>query len=443
MKKLLFALLFFAAISSAYSQSGMKFVEFAMKLDPYFDKLLIEDIQKQLPKGTDYTIWGWDVGDFSGDGYFDVAFTVKKSSERGRTVHVYQFVDVDGFLIEVNRISKQFVELPLEIGVVIRNNTCYVTEKKEKFNWKIIGYSFDKGSIILEDEFHTHRIGDLTHESYHNYRKLRNNEKYLVTRTGEETFYRDYMTIPSYPRGKTIYQGYTEEAETDFIDYVHAGAWDWKGAVDASFKVSSAYDEQNLFFTVKVFDDNVVVRECDTCIADNIDIWFDVNIPVENGDRFMIREDNKISFRNISDKGMYRFSFYPGDFVNEQAYVKIGTNDNLNSFQRIETRNIKAVANLHSDGYIIKFKIPFAVLGYPSNPVQRNEVLEMGCTVIVNDYDNKFRPEEKSEIATSAFIPNNPSTFGSLLVIPHDLWYGEAENIYRQPIIENLLEYGF
>lgn len=443
MKKLILTSIFIFASFYLHSQSGMQFNEFAVKLDPYFDRLLIEDIRNQLPKGTEYIIWGWDVGDYSGDSYYDLAFALKKRSEKGRTLHVYQFVDIDGFLVKVNQFKKEFVELPLEIGVVIRNNTCYITEKQEKFNWTIDGYTFDKGSLMLSDEFHTQKIGELTHERYINYVNLRNTEKYLNTRTGEETFFRDYMTLPSYPRGKKVYQGFTEFVTVGFIDYVHAGAWHWEGAEDLSIRASSAFDETYVYFTVQVRDDEVVIQDCDTCIADNVEIWFDVNLPDDNGDRFMEQSGNLIKFRNYSEAGIYRFSFYPGDFINTPAFVKIGTNDNMNSFQRIETRNIKAVADLTEEGYIIKFKIPFAVLGFPSNPIKSNDFLEMGCTIIANDYDNGFRPEEHTQIATSAFIPNNPSTFGSLLIIPQNQWYGESNNIYRQSIIENLKEYGF
>lgn len=443
MKKYWIFFVFTATYFNLYAQSGMFFSEFAEKLDPYFDKLLIEDIRNQLPKGSDYIIWGWDVGDYSGDSYFDLAFAIKKKTEKGRTLHVYQFVDIDGFLVKVNQFKMEFFELPLEIGVVIRNNTCYITEKQEKFNWSITGYTYSDGSLMLSDKFHTHRIGDLTHESYINYVNLRNYEKYLLTKSGEETFYRDYMILPSYPRGKIIYKGFTPELNTNFIDYVHSGAWHWTGAEDLSMVVSSAYDEQYLYFTANVTDEKVVIQECDTCIADNVEIWFDVNNFDDSGDRFMNLDGNTINFRNSATDGIYRFSFYPGDFVNTQAYVKIGTNDNMNSFQKIETRNIKAVANLTETGYIIKFKIPFAVLGYPSNPISREDFLEMGCTIIANDYDNSFRPEEHTEIATSAFIPYNPSTFGALLVVPYELWYGESENIYKQSIIENLREYGF
>jgi hypothetical protein len=72
-----------------------------------------------------------------------------------------------------------------------------------------------------------------------------------------------------------------------------------------------------------------------------------------------------------------------------------------------------------------------------------DEFYEIGCTFVVIDYDNEYRPEEKTEIATSAFIPYDPSTYGSLILIPDGKWYGKSENIFTEDVIKNLFEYGF
>jgi len=436
--------IFFIIISTnAHSQSGLKFVELAQRLEPYFDRLLIEDVRRQLPQGVDYSFWGYDVGDFSGDEYPDLAVSLRLAGDRSRNMQVYLFVDIDGFLRRVAHHTYQFVELPLEIGVVIRNNTCFVTKKFEEHNWKMDGFTFDNGSILHNELFTTQRIGDLTHERVRNYQTLRNTERYLNTRSGRELFFRDFLAIPSYKRGRLIYKGYYSETVSDFTDYVHDGAYDWKGPEDCSFAITSAYDDDFLYFTINVFDEAVVTQNCDTCIADQIEAWFDVGA-VGATDRFTEGSGNRINFRTSSTSGLYKITIIPGNFLDKEPSIRVSTNDELSDIQKLDSKLIKAVANLLDDslGYVVRVRIPFTLFGFESNPIN-DDFFELGCTFVVIDYDNEFRPEEKTEIATSAFVPFDPSTYGSLILVPDDKWYGQTENIFTEDIIKNLTEYGF
>lgn len=427
----------------ANAQSGMKFAELARRLEQYYDKELIQDVQNQLPQGSDYTIWGWDVGDFSGDGNPDVAMSVRVSAQKGRTMQVYLFVDLDGYLVKVGQYPFEFVEMPLEIGVVIRDNACYVTEKRKQFDWMIIGYRFDNGSIINLDRFTTNRVGEFTHETYTNYITLQNREKFLYTRNGKTKQLTDYLTIPSYSRGRLVYKGFQNEPRSFNVDYVPRGAWDWKGEEDLSFKVGSAYDDEFLYMTINVKDDQVVTQKCDTCIHDKIDVWFDMNPVAENQSRAAIIRNEKVDFRTKAESGLFCISLNPGNFFDKKASVTVSSTDNLEAFQKIAATNIKVISDLTKDGYVIKFKVPFMLLGIQGNPVESGKITEYGCSIVVVDYDNEFRPEEVTEKSNSMFSAEYPGTYGSLLLIPDNMWYGNTENIYREDIIKALLEYGF
>ncbi|MBK7185022.1 MAG: hypothetical protein IPH85_03700 [Ignavibacteria bacterium] len=76
---------------SLSAQSGMEFDEFARKIDPYFAEDLIADVRSSMPQGSQYRIWGWDVGDFSGDGFYDLAMSVNILGTRKRECVVYLF----------------------------------------------------------------------------------------------------------------------------------------------------------------------------------------------------------------------------------------------------------------------------------------------------------------------------------------------------------------
>jgi hypothetical protein len=340
----------------------MRYPEFSARLNKYFPSLLLEDVEEQLPQTDNYTIWSWDVGDFSGDGFNDVAFTLRPSG-KSRIGVVYMFVNMDGYLTKVAAIDYTYVELPLEIGIVIKHNKCSVTKKNKKYDWIIRSYNFDNGTLMISDEFSTKRIETLTKEKRIDYKNLHNSEKYFTSRGEKVLFKADYMTIPSYSRNRKIYKGYNSDAGMVYVDYVYRGAFWWKGREDASYSVSSAYDHQYLYMTVDVNDDEVVTDSGKLKASDYLEIWFDIN--------------------------------------------------------------------------------PFIAFGYDGPPIKDNKIAEFGCTLILHDIDNEFRPEEGTCLSTSDFDSSNPSSYGSLMLIPEGIWYGETSNIYREGIIKKLNENGF
>lgn len=442
LKNLLFCLILLLLSINLNAQSGVKFPELVKRLDPYFDSSLIEDVRLQLPQGSDFNIWGYDVGDYSGDGYNDLALTLRLSGDRSRKMYLYLFVDIDGFLTKVGQFTYEFLELPLEIGVVIRDDKAIVTKKNKQYDWTMDAFTFDNGALTKSEVFATRRIGDLTYEKVRNFVDLHGSDKYIKTKNGQEVFYRKYLMLPSYHRGRKVYKGYNAEVYSDYIDYVHEGAYYWKGDKDCSFRASSAYDDNYLYFSVEVTDDAVVPQYCDTCITDMIEVWLDINIS-DGENRFTEpAKDNKVKFVDNSETGIYKFSVNPGNYLEKEPTIKVASSDEVTDEQKNEYKNLKAISNLTEEGYIIKFRIPFSLLGFNPNPLNK-DFIELGCSFVVIDYDNEFRPEEKTCISTSAFLPFDPSTYGSLILVPNNYWYGDSQNIYSDDIIKGLMEYGF
>ncbi len=463
MKKIILTIMMILAFfvsANLKAQGGKQFAEFAKQLEPYFDKLMIDDIKAQLPLSGDYKIWGWDVGDFSGDGYVDCALAIKLRTDKKKRMHVYLFADIDGFLKKIGHFPYYYVETPLEIGVSIANNEVGITRKSKKYFWDINSYTYHDGVVIHTSTFTTKRIGDLTYEKTVNYMNLTNIEKFVYTRSGEVAFLREYSTVLAYPRGKQIFKGYTKENFINDIDYVYFGAWDWEGDSDLSYRISAAYDTDYLYFTMNVSDEKIVVRSCDDCIVednggklsktcdscfcDYIDMWIDTYTPLDStSNRFMNIKNNRIQFRNSAERSVMKFTIYPGDFYSNEASVEIATNDYLDSYQRFDTRKLKATANLTDEGYVVKFRLPFTLLGFEGCPAYGENRVELGASFCVIDYDNKFRDGEKTELANSPLKPNNPTTYGSLLIMPYTSWYGESYNIFEIEMLQTLREYGF
>ncbi len=441
--QLVIALVFITVIN-LYSQSGISFNELASKLSPYFAKEQIEDVRKQLPESDSYKIWGWDVGDYSQDGYYDLALSIKLTKEKNKISNVLLFIDLQGFLTKVAEFTDEFIQLPLEIGVSIRYNTCYITKKNKENNWLIKGYTFENGALILKEKYETKRLGKYTYEKLEDFRHLRNTEKFLLTTNGETVFSINYLTLPSYPRNKLIYWGHQSEIYSNYIDYIVQGSYWWKGDEDCSYSVKSSYDDKFLYFTVKVKDDEIVYQKCDTCLADNVQVWFDVSYKTKLGKRIFDFDGDKLIFRKDNKKGMYSFSLYPGDFLFKKAYVKeIKTTDILYKFQTKEIQSIKVASSLTEDGYLIKFKIPFILLAMSGPLTDSDQMHEIGCSFVVTDVDNEFRPEEVSYLSTSILNHIDPSSYGTLVFIPPKQWYDEVINVYKLDILQTLNTYGF
>ena len=214
----------------------------------------------------------------------DLAFTVKLALKKTHC-QVYLFVDIDGFLERVSQFSYEYFELPLEIGIVIKDNTCFVTQKKKNSIGKLMAILQTRFYLLI-DYFSTFRFSNYTRETYHNYYTLLNTEKIYITRNGQDLFQTNYLTIPSYSRGKLLYHPYNIDAIANSIEYVHKGAYYWQGEDDASFSVKSAYCDEFLYFTIDIRDDKLVFPKCDTCICDYLEVWFDLNTPDSIGGRF-------------------------------------------------------------------------------------------------------------------------------------------------------------
>ncbi len=446
MRYYLIVILLFALVCRVHSQQGFKFVDLVQRLSPYFSEELINDVRQQLPQGTDYSIWGYDIGDFSNDGFYDLGLSIRLAGDKRKQMQVYLFVDLNGYLTKVAQFSYEYIEIPLEIGIVIRDNICYITKKAKQYNWSIRGYRFINGNLILWDEYKTTRFDNLTKETYNNYFNLLSTERYIRTNDGRERFNTKFMKIPSYPRGRQIYTGYNNLILCNDIDFVHKGAYYWKGENDASFTVKSSYNQNYLYMTINIIDDNVVIPRCDTCPGDYVSLWFDI-LPLytENNERFILKTNDKtIKFRTSTELGIYNISFFPGDFDEKKSYYKISSTDDFEGTQKIALRNIKVISLPTDSGFVMKLKIPFSMFGIDESIALENKFTEIGFTIVYHDFDNPFRPEEETEIASSAnFSPLNPSSYGALVIIPENMWYGENIYVFRDDIIKILQENGF
>ncbi|MCX8051830.1 MAG: hypothetical protein N3B17_08070 [Chlorobi bacterium] len=437
------AILLTSAIASA--QSGMTRDEFYRKLESYFDRELIGDLDSAFPDPRSVTFYSWDAGDFSGDGNYDLACVVRHRAEKDKRLWVYLFVDTDGFLTLVTRKEYRFVELPLEVGVVVRYGVCYVTEKLQQFNWRITGFRFDGIALLTVSEYRTQRVGSFTLDRSLDYMRLQIAERVTTTLTGNLAVERKCAVVPIYPRGVIPGHGYRRRAQASSIDYVQRGAYYWSGPDDCSTTLAGAYDTSYLYLTIAVRDDEVVTAYCDTCPADRLELWFDLYMPDSTLPSIALRREKRgVSIRRRPDAPLVGIGIHLGNFDAQPASVKLLVSDSsmLTRLRMKAFADVAIHAERQSEGYVVRLRIPWLLMSGDRIPPFRKPT-PLGVLVSITDVDNEFRPEEATIFCNAMYDPSIVATEGELVILPEGEGYGNVEYVYAERIVEQLQRGGF
>ncbi|MCX7936753.1 MAG: hypothetical protein RMK00_00295 [Bacteroidota bacterium] len=433
------------ATNLAFGQEGMRRDEFYRKLESYFDRELIGDLNRAFPNERDYTFYSWDAGDFSGDGNHDLACVVRHRAEKGKRLWVYLFADVDGFLTQIAVKEYRFVELPLEVGVVIRYGICYVTEKLQQYNWRIRGYRFDGIALVEVTTYETRRIAGYTVEQMISLSALERNERWIVTLSNAVVLERKCAVVPIYPRGFLPTHGYQRMARIQSVDYVLQGAFYWNGAEDCSVAMAGAYDTNYLYMTIAVRDDEVVSPYCDTCAADRLELWFDTYTGDTSLPSIAVRREKRgIAMRQRPDAPLVGLAVQLGNFSTKLPTAKLLLSDSsmLTRLRQKAFADVALYAERTLVGYIVRIRLPWMLLSSePIVPTSRPRTI--GLVLQIIDIDNEFRPEEATVLANAKYQPGVVATEGEIVLMPSGEQYGRVEYVYDDRIIEQLRRRGF
>lgn len=446
-KTFLFIVVIIAICNSAqvFPQTGMTFSEFKNKLQGYFIPEMISDIEKNLPQKINFTIWGWDIGDFSGDNNPDLAFTIKISQEKRKVVYTYLFVDIDGMLELVMNKPFEYFELPLEVGISIKNNSCSITQKKKNNHWAIETYRFENGIIYLLGNYSAERNLSFfleTNVDYINCRKKITYEN--ITGGNSNNFTSDFLFIPTYPRRKEIFKGYPSDATAKYVDYVTKGSYYWFGEQDASFTIRSSFDDKFIYFSFYFIDDIYIPKNCSNCLGDELHLWFDFNPTTNSLERIFKKSKSKFNLREKLDENIYQIQISIGNFFDIQPEIRsVNSSTILDEIQKSALKKIKLFCNPNDSGFVLKIRLPFELFGYEVPPISEEQIVTIGFTTIYVDVDNEFRSEEVSWIATSLYKDNKPSTFGELAFINDFKKFSFSHNIYLEAILKSIEDCGF
>lgn len=432
------------ALAGAVAQQGMTRAEFYGKIEAYFDRELIADLDQNFA-GNDYRFYSWDAGDFSGDGNYDLACAVRRPRDNSRRIFVYLFADIDGFLTRIAVKEYRFIELPLEVGVAIRYGVCYITEKLQQFDWRITGYKFDGIALIEVTTYRTQRIGNFTLEQTLSYTQLRRYERWSQTRSGNIVLERRCGVVPIYPRGVLPGHGYKRHAVMTSVDYVERGAFYWSGPDDCSMTVAGAYDSNYLYLAIEVRDDELVVGTCDSCPADRLEMWFDLYAADSLLPSIALRREKRgVSLRQQPDAPQVGIGVQLGNFGTVPPSVRLLVSDST-MLTRLRLRAMADVlphVERNATGYLLRIRIPWLILASQFLPPFHRRV-PIGVLLRVADVDNEFRPEETTLFDNAMYQAGIVSSEGELVLMPIDQQFGNVGYIFLDRIVEQLRRRGF
>jgi hypothetical protein len=419
----------------AASDYSITFEEFKKKLEGVFSEDQFASLRSFLPQ--DFEIWGYDVGDFSGDDEFDVAISVKPNDLKGKRVQVFFFVNDGPGFIEASTLQVGYFEIPIEVGFTVEHDVCFMTSKEQDHHWFITGYTFHNGSFVLVDRFEVGRrsIGgggtEIGYEVYNNYETLASRESFFNVSNGKLFLGAQYYTFPVYRVGRRPLPDFVTSLQDTSGKYFVGGKDNWRGPRDLGFSAGVVYDDSALYCHFRVIDDSLVVGTRDVADDDCVSLWFDLK-----ASRMNASSGTAPNFRLQPDSSVMSISISPGDFRARRPRVALLLHKEPSELQQHGINSISVTSTKRVDGYELMARIPFSLFDLVKPPSV------LGFTAEVNDVDGSNGDLRRTRIATSDLRDWDPSTFGVLRFIPEHASYGEVRNLSIEDLLLRLRDVG-
>jgi hypothetical protein len=446
-----------------------------------------EQLRTMITDYADARVWGLAIGDFTNDSLPDLAISIYDHGKGGNTVHVYFFENKNNQKLH-NCFEKEisFVESPIEVGLTVEGSVVTITRRTGSAHWEQEGYSIESGDVTLIDRFETNqevvasstsagKPRELGHEVYRNYENLRSRESYFTGSSGDALLAESFATFPAYNRSREIYPGYGHLFSDTSTDFILSGVGLRRNASDLSIRsLQTAYNDDYLYLAIRVRDDNVIGGQPKIDANDRVSFWFDTKYTGDrlNRDRRLLSMQGGFpTFRTTLDSMVSNITFalpaHPGK-VTQITYSSVNP---LNSLQQDGLKNVMAVMSYDTNGggavngYRVTLRIPFAFLGFETNPEHAYETpipfgsqedssvlissasitnaATLGFTALVYDVDDPSHPNEVTIQGTSKYEEGNPATLGTLVLEPSGQYYGEVRSTYLDKFHAGMTSAGY
>ncbi len=484
MKKVLLIALLLIAPCFVHAQ-GMPIDSLFDRLSQTFSKEQLASLHETLPiRYDDQRVWGLAIGDFSNDSLPDLAISLFDVNFNSRNVKVHLLRSEGSHFTDVFQKQYSYVETPIEVGLSVEGAVVSILQKFDESHWRQEGYTVYAGDVISIDELETRKedIPALTgknkamaHDLYRNFETLTTKESFYSTKDNLTMQKSLFYTFPAYNRLRYVYPGYGRDMNDSSSAFIVKGNIFRRDAKDLSIRRAlSAFDEEYMYFSISVRDDQVWGGNEKQEHNDRVTLWFDAF----KGDNRYLTKPKKGTipqFRTETDSTIYSVTFAMPAVLSQTPNLTVSSATNYTEQQREAITEIRATvirdtADGVVSGYTLKARIPFTYLGYESNPItayenrlaesqfgdgttkkktidevtpDHNDFPIIGFTTVVTDVDDPTHPEEITEQATSDFRSDNPSTFGELMLIPTGTFYGEVYPTYTRVLTDELIKAGY
>ncbi|HET9135833.1 MAG TPA: sugar-binding protein [Candidatus Kapabacteria bacterium] len=480
--KLLFLCLILPIIG--YSQ-GMPIDSLASRFSETFSASQVRSLRNALPiRYDDQRVWGLAVGDFSNDTLPDIAISLYDVNFAVREVTIHLLINEGDHFTDVFQKKYSYYETPIEVGLSTEGSVVSVLQKSDESHWHQEGYTFYAGDLISIDDFDDHKedipalMGKnnkaMGHNLYRNFENLYSKEIFYSAKDNVTMQKSLFYTFPAYNRLRYVYPGYGREMSDTTKNFIIKGDIFRHDAADCSIrKALAAYDDDYLYLSISVSDDQVYGGQDKVENNDRVSFWFDSFL---GDNRYFIKQKKGSipQFRTETDSTIYNVTFSLPAVLSQTPKVTVSSAAALSeqhreAIEQIRATVIRDTAHGVVNGYTLKARIPFAYLGYESNPISiyelhamenqfdesakkkkatesnldKREYPTIGFTAVVTDLDDPNHPDEVTQQATSDFHPENPSTFGELVLIPSGAFYGYVKPTYTSELTDELLKAGY
>lgn len=399
--------------SSAAAADSLDYGRFAQVLRRHLPERLVQDIISKLPSNS--KVYGFDVGDISGDSLSDVMLSVKPDAAKQRELEILLFVRMSDRMERAATLRKRYVGEPIEVGFAVENGVCRVTQKLAEYAWNITGYTVDQLVFQESDAWNTHRVegsgyGAYGVETVDDYRTLRSTEIYYRLSDARTVLKSAYTTLPAFPVGRPVPPMLRRELAATTAHGLLSGSSSWFGDDDCSFRVVATWDSTTVTLHIAITDERILFFDA-TREGDHLEIHLD-----RSGKPRIAPNGRARSFS--TDERISLLVAMRDDEVPPRIEVASDVSERL----ALLLRQCTIERQRSSDG------VQHLVLRMPREILPNRSA--MPFTLVYRDVDNPEHPEWVTVRATSEdFDAGQPASYGRLDLIAWDASRLEVEDL--------------
>lgn len=398
------------------SAQTLTFEEFSAYSLTRLDSAQLAGIIEYLPEK--FVITGADIGDISGDAKNDFAVAVRPSIRKSRDIYVYIFVDSSNAYIPVFRDTLKFVELPIEIAFTISEQTCIITQKLKENSWLFTGYSFVNNELALVDLYRTgdksiDRRSKIGNEFYENFKSLHSYNGFYNWNTLRDYKKNKFYNFPVYDQKRNIYKNYTRSV------YI-TSSWLWNDSLTEHInygKINFARKD-NLLLTDITLNDKILTT--DSLSTNYIKIYFD-----RSPQRLVSMNKRRMPvFRSSTDENI---AYIQIELTKQNPY-RSSLNYNFGENYSLQTADhIRVSEEQTLQGLKTSLQIPIEVFN--------TDTAELGIYISI---EKQTKGDTLLTLRNSDGTAEDPSSYGRLIFIEPESYYGEIKNNKFKELIDKI-----